>query len=489
MRSLRHGVSLAAVVGLAVAAACTNKNNGANTDAGVHFPDVDASFDASGATDTGVVTAEAGPGEAGIQDAPADATSYPPSAGSSGAFGVVTVNGKQKLYLPSNTQTTAGNATIAAVDVGVVGSGISGAPALVHSIDLGTTNVATCTGGLSTMIVAASTASNDVWFINPATDVVVNHINLPSTYGQSQFSSGGGYVTGIAADAALDIAILAVWNGYAIVDLGTQTITKVIQAPPGENFGYDSLHHFIYAPFYDCASSVANGMAPASCNTPMVPEGGGVMASGLSVIDLSDDSVYTYEDYGAMDPTIPVGSEPDSAGVDPTTQIVIVPAENENYENFIDFSKATFDKSTLTVTAPHVLLTNGGFEDEGVAIEPTTHIAFWEGEGSTDVAAANSVLAMSGDQGYVDGTMPGLPGGGGFGNLGDPHGIAVSTSIINGKPVGFVVDSGLQWVARIDLTGLQALEMGEAGITPTAGQMNAVVTYLDSTTSESGADQ
>ncbi len=489
MRSLGRGVSLAAVVGLAVAAACTNKNNGAGGDAGVHFGE-DASFDAA-EIDTGTGM-EAGPGEAGATDAPvdapADATTYPPSAGSSGAFGVVTVNGKQKLYMPSNTTSAAGNATIAAVDVGLVGAGITGAPALVHSIDLGTTNVATCTGGLSTMIVAASTSSNDVWFINPATDAVVNHINLPSTYGQSTFSSGGGYVTGIAADAALNIAILSVWNGYAIVDLGAQTITKVIQAPPGENFGYDSLHHFIYAPFYDCASSVANGMAPTACNTPMVPEGGGVMASGLSVIDLSDDSVYTYEDYSAMDPTIPVGSEPDSAGVDPTTQIVVVPAENEGYENLLDFSKAVFDKATLTVTAPHVLLTNNGFEDEGVAIEPTTHIAFWEGEGSSEVAAANSVQAMAGDQGYVDGPMPNTPSGA-YGNLGDPHGIAVSTSIINGKPVGFVVDSGLQWVARVDLTALQALEMGEAGITPTAAQMNAVVTYLDSTTSEPGADQ
>jgi hypothetical protein len=489
MRSLRRGASLAAVVGLAAAAACTNKNNPADNDAGVHFPDVDASFDASGAIDTGVVASEAGPGEAGVEDAPADATSYPPSAGSSGAFGVVTVNGKQKLYMPSNTMSTAGNATIAAVDVGLVGSGVTGAPALVHGIDLGTTNVATCTGGLSTMIVAASTSSNDVWFINPSTDVVVKHINLPSTYGQSSFSSGGGYVTGIAADPALNIAILSVWNGYAIVDLGTQTITKVVQAPPGENFGYDSLHHFIYAPFYDCASSVANGMAPAACNTPMVPEGGGVMAAGLSVIDLSDDSVYTFEDTAAMDPTIPVGGEPDSAGVDPTTQIVVVPAENEGYENFIDFSKAVFDKATKTVTAPHVIFNNNGFEDEGVAIEPTTHIAFFEGEGSTDVAALNSVQAMAGDPGYVDGTMPATPGGNGFGNLGDPHGIAVSTSIINGKPVGFVVDSGLQWVARVDLTALQGLEMGEAGITPSAAQMNAVVTYLDSTTSESGADQ
>lgn len=479
MRSKRRGIALAMVVGLAVASACNSKNSSNNPDSGVHFGD-DASFDGA-VEDTGSPQ-EAGPGvDSGIADAPADVTTYPPTSGSSGAFGVVIVNGKQKLYMPSNSISDAGNATIAAVDVGVTGSGVSGAPALVHSIDLGTTNVATCTGGDPSMIVAASTASNDIWFIDPSTDVLVKHINLDSSYGQSSFSGGGGYVTGIAADPSTHTAILSVWNGFALVDLTTQTITKVIQAPPSENFGYDSIHHLIFAPFYNCADSVANGMAPAACNTPMAPEGG-VMLTGLSVIDLSDDTVYTYEDPNAMDPTNPMGSEPDSAGVDPTTQIVIVPSEGGGFENLLDFSHAVFDKPTLTVTAPHVLFT--GTDDEGVAIEPNSHLAFWEAEDSDDVVSANAVQAMAGNTGYVEGTMPGVPGGAGFQTLGDPHGIAVSASILNGKPVGFLVDSQLQWVARVDLAGLQGLEEADASVTAGTTQMQAVVTYLDSTTAE-----
>jgi hypothetical protein len=481
---MRRGVSLAVVVGLAVASACNSKNNPNNPDSGVHFGD-DASFE-SGVEDTGTPHEASAVDSGTIVDAPADVTTYPPSAGSSGAFGVVTVNGKQKLYMPSNVSSAAGNATVAAVDVGVVGNGVSGAPALVHSIDLGTTNAATCTGGDSSMIVAASTASNDIWFIDPSTDVVVKHINLDSTYGQSSFSSGGGYVTGIATDPSTHTAILSVWNGYALVDLTTQAITANIQAPPAENFGYDSVHRRIFAPFYNCSASVANGMPPSSCNTPMAPDGGGVMGAGLSVIDLNDNNtVYTYEDPAAMDPTNPLGGEPDSAGVDPTTQIVIVPSENEGYENFLDFSQATFDKTTLTVTAPHLLFS--GTEDEGVAIEPNSHLAFWEGEGSSDVVTANSVQAMAGNAAFVDGTMPDDPGGG-FGTLSDPHGVAVSASIINNKPVGFLVDSGLQWVARIDLTGFAALQQNDAGVTLTMAQMAGFVTYLDSTTSESGGE-
>ena len=50
--------------------------------------------------------------------------------------------------------------------------------------------------------------------------------------------------------------------------------------------------------------------------------------------------------------------------------------------------------------------------------------------------------------------------------------------------MNFVVDAQLQWVARVDLTTFQSYEAGDAGATAGTAQMNAVVTYLDSTTIE-----
>ena len=135
MRSLRHGVSFAAVLGLAVAAACNGKNNPPGGDAGVHFPDAGVSFDGSGGSASGVAT-DAGPGEAGVgtADASDDATSYPPSAGSSGAFGVVTVNGKQKLYLPTSKTNAAGHSVVSVVDVGVVDVGANATGGVEDSV-------------------------------------------------------------------------------------------------------------------------------------------------------------------------------------------------------------------------------------------------------------------------------------------------------------------------------------------------------------------
>jgi hypothetical protein len=275
-----------------------------------------------------------------------------------------------------------------------------------------------------------------------------------------------------------------VWNGFALVDLKTQSITSVIHAPPSENFGFDSVHGLIYAPFYSCTSALGpDGGMSAVCNTPMTPgDAGVVMTDGLSVIRLSDKTVWTYEDPSALDPLNPLGGGPDSAGVDPTSQIVVVPSESGGYQNILDFSKAVFDPTDKTVTAPHQVL--AGVAYEGVAIEPNNHLGFFEGEGTGGIAVVSLPAANTGNQGWVGGIMPNMPGGSAFSNLGDPHGIAVTTSIINGKAVGFVVDFYWQWVARVDLESLAGLEQSDASVTAGTTQLQAAVTYLDATTIE-----
>lgn len=426
-----------------------------------------------------------------------DAGTPPPAAGGTGAFGVVTVNGMQKMYLPqSSPSTTTSNGYITVVNVGVAGSGTAGAPAQVTTIDLGVPEFATATGGDSNVIIAASTDSRSIWFIDPNTDTLTKTIQLDATYGRSGFSGGGGYVTGIAMDSANHRAILSVWNGFALVDTNTKTITSVINAPPSENFGFDSVHQRILAPFYDCSSSYDDtGTSPPFCNNYFGPDGTTVMGEGLNVIDLTDNTVYTYEDPSATDPqgggtpgdmaNSPLGNEPDSASVDPTTQKVVVPSEGGGYQNIIDLSQATFDKTKKTVTAPHTYVLGLGLE--GVAVEYNKHFAFLEGEGSSSVALMNLADSSSIDAGSTRPicTMPDLPGGSSWGNLGDPHGIAVTTGLADGHSVGFVVDSGRQWVARVDLEKMAAVPTPDAG----NGYVGAIdgptlapaVTFLDAT--------
>ena len=412
-------------------------------------------------------------------------TQTPPlSSGSTGAFGIVTVNGKQKLYLPLTDYNGAGDGHVAVVDVGQQGNGVAGAPARLADIDLGVAQYATATGGDSSVVIAVSTDFPTVWLIDPSTDKVTKTIALDASAGPSSFSGGGGYVTGVAVDSANHRAILSVWNGFALLDTQSGTITQTIQAPPSENFGFDSVHQRILAPFYECSASTdSSGTPPSFCGNYLDPTGA-AMTDGLNVIDLADGTVYTYQDpsagstFGAPTVNEPVGGEPDSAAVDPNTQVAVVPSEEGAFENVIELAKASFDKSSKTVTAPNHFIQ--GVAATGSAIEPTKQLAFFEEEWSTQVGLLDLNAAVSGTGTVYLADMPNDPTSTMWSNLGDPHGIAVTTALSGGKSVGVVVNGTRTWVARIDLEKMGTLVDQSGQIT----DLSPAVTFFDATTNE-----
>jgi len=394
--------------------------------------------------------------------------------GGTGAFGIVTVNGKQKMYLPQDQVNAAGHGVVSVVNVGVAGNGVAGAPALITDIDLGTSDTATATGGDSLTVIAASTDNHTVWFIDPRTDQVIGTLTLDSSFGTSNFSGGGGVVTGIAIDSLKRQAILSVWNGFVLVDLRTESIVGTIAAPPSENFGFDDQKERIIAPFYDCSASSGTG-TPPPCSLPQTPDGAPI-TGGVLVIDLTNaNTIYTFQDPTAFDPTSPAGSEPDSAAADSSTGIIVTPEEGGTV-HVIDLAQGVF--AGTNVTAPQKLLDPTVHRLTGVAVEPMSHIAFLEGEASSNVGflKVDSLATLA--SAITEATMPSLPDGSGFSNLFDPHGIAVTTGILNGGPVGFVVDGGRQWVARVDMAKVFTL----SGPVLADADFATAVTYLDART-------
>lgn len=109
-------------------------------------------------------------------------------------------------------------------------------------------------------------------------------------------------------------------------------------------------------------------------------------------------------------------------------------------------------------------------EYDGVAVESKNHLAFFEEEFESgialiDMTQLNDATGLP-PAALVQATMPDTPvtdaGGGGdaWANIGDPHGVAVTTSLQSNGPVGFVVSddgSGNLWIARIDLLMMLAL--------------------------------
>ncbi len=63
----------------------------------------------------------------------------------------------------------------------------------------------------------------------------------------------------------------------------------------------------------------------------------------------------------------------------------------------------------------------------------------------------------------------------------------MTTAIATSGPVGFVVDSGFQWVARIDLAGMLAAGSADGSTMLTDVMMAPYVTYLDALTPETAA--
>jgi hypothetical protein len=462
MRPLFPVLVLASVLPFAVATACGNDSEPV------------APVTIEGGTDA--------PIDVGTDTADAADAAPPLGPGSTGAFGIVTVGTTQKMYLPLDITGSNGHGVIAVVDVGVTGKGVAGAAALIADIDLGTADIASTTAGDGNVVVAASIDNRKIWFIDPKTDTVTKTIELDATFGKSGFSGGGGHVTGIAIDSAHDRAILSVWNGFALVDLRTKTLTKVIEAPPSENFGFDALHQRIIAPFYQCSTSSNGSGPPPFCGNYKAPDGQ-LMTDGLTVIDLTDDTVYLYQDPTALDPRTPLGSEPDSAAIDPTTGIVVIPSELGGVQNVLDLSAAVFDVAKKTVTSPHRLLDTQGFE--GVAMEPLKHLAFFEEEASDEIAVASFATGSTAGAQVLAHLPPRPSPPAAWTNLGDPHGIAVTTALANGRSVGFVVDAGHVWVARVDLDALLLLKQeagGAVGSLLTPEQTAPAITMLDART-------
>jgi hypothetical protein len=84
---------------------------------------------------------------------------------------------------------------------------------------------------------------------------------------------------------------------------------------------------------------------------------------------------------------------------------------------------------------------------------------------------------LSRDISLVTGEVPSPPGSAAaWRNMGDPHGLAVTTGIASGKPAGFVVNAEQRWIARIDLESMLATHspnpLGPAEMAP-------FVTFLD----------
>jgi hypothetical protein len=384
-------------------------------------------------------------------------------AGSTGAFGIVTANGTRKLYLPLKNPNKAGHGVIAVVDAGVPGAAGTASAALLKDIDLGTADVATATAGNGEVVIATSTTSLLVWFIDPRTDEVQGTVTLPAELGQSKFSGADHVVvSAVAIDSSGNRAMLAVNRGIAFLDLQRRTLA-VVDLPPSENFGFDPIARLLIGPHY------------------AIDPGNNAVDFGVNVLDVEGGNHYALVDAAA--PGAPFAEEPDSAAWDPGLHVAVI-AEEKGPTHVVDFKDASFDDVAHTVTVSQTRFDipappKGPGRLTGVAIDPSGHHAFLEQE----VGSGVGILALDpkppATRTLISASMPDFPKGTPWVNVGDPHGIAVTTGRAGKVPFGFLVNATQTYVARVDL---QAFARG-------ADALPKAVTFLDVRTPEDSTSQ
>jgi hypothetical protein len=190
--------------------------------------------------------------------------------------------------------------------------------------------------------------------------------------------------------------------------------------------------------------------------TVLNPTYGQNALTGLQAINLSNNSVFTY--------STDIGTTPDSGAVDINTNIAVVPDEETGNEYLINMGQASFTPGSFSapdtmfsITFPDCINSIQSNEWTMVSIEGSSHFLF-VGTEFGDCAAVQPLPTspISGPPPtpavFDWGHMPSAPDGFGWDNGADPHGIAVFTSVVDGKPYGFIVRNDQAWVARVDMT-------------------------------------
>lgn len=301
-------------------------------------------------------------------------------------------------------------------------------------------------------VVVVSYTSPNVLIVDTSQNKVLATLTSP-VVDTAFFSGGSCMVCGVAINATSSTAILDTADGYLLLDLvKLQFSAFIANTVAGENFGYNP------NPFKDSSGE--------SRQIALNPTYDQIIGPALQAIDLNRNNVFFYS--GSLDPT------PDSAAFDFNTGIAVVPDEFTGHQLILNMAGASFSAGTFS--APNTVVYTGftscgdyGDPNEWtmVSIESSSHFLFL-GTEFGDCAAVEPMptTAISGAPpvpGFFNwGHMPAAPDGIAWDNGADPHGIAVFTSVVDGRAYGFLVRRDQAYVARIDIAGV-------AGASPMAG--------------------
>lgn len=360
------------------------------------------------------------------------------NGGSSGSTAIITgtVNGKtvDKAYVPLTFEQSV--SVLNADSTTDTGAFISSIP-----MPAGFTPNATAADQGTQQVVVISYNSPDIQIIDASHDTSPVTYTSPVTQFAS-FSGGSCMICGVLIDPSTNSAILDTAQGYSLLNLANGSFSPFIQSTvAGENFGYNQNSKIILNPTYSQG-----------------------IGSGLQAINLGDQSVRLFDST--------VGSFPDAAAFDTSTNIAVIPDEFTGNQYLINMGQSVFSSGQFsapsTVFPLNFTACGGELHDWSlVSVESSNHLLFL-GTEFADCAAVET-MPTAGVSGappnpavFHWGHMP-TPDGVTWNNGADPHGIAVFTSVVDGRAYGFLIRSDKEWVARIDMAGVRNASLKAGG--------------------------
>lgn len=233
-------------------------------------------------------------------------------------------------------------------------------------------------------------------------------------------------------DAASGCSSPGACTGFADFDLNARTFGSIIRTPEPDQFAFNATLEQI--------------IGPSDTIDPTIIA---VDVKNSDGCELSDQNMSS------------LNADPDGVGIDPTTNIVVIGNYNSTQATVINLQGSSFDEAV----SPCVLNEGGtppnstnidtltGADMPGVAVNPITHQALMTGNDDASIAllglpaAAAAQLDTTVVTALAHSSIPNDPSGAGFNAAAFPYGTVIDVK----HNFGYVVDSGYNYLARIDL--------------------------------------
>jgi hypothetical protein len=226
-----------------------------------------------------------------------------------------------------------------------------------------------------------------------------------------------------------------------------------------ENFAFDAVNNRIISPEYENTNQYL-WIADLGANK--------VYRWVKRLVPTAIDATNGLPELDAAGISTPIA---DAASIDVDTQILTISVEFQTAVITLNLHDISFSDSDLTfdigdahsaAVLQNVFSPGGGDLTTGQVIEPTAHLLFLEDEfedaiGVVKLPGSASSGAVSGfaDADYTSATIPDAsatcPGVSTWSNEGDPHGLALFTSVADGRPQGVLINFEKSCAAIIDL--------------------------------------